>query len=428
MKQRTSELLSVVLLLLLLPLVIQQGGHYFKASLFAASQAKGLSFVSVKGNQILDGDGRKVRFRGIQMDFGSMRGDVPEGIVNNKKLEIIFDEMINHIVTEDDFINIKKMGMNLVRLSLNTYKDFEYDSIPFSYREENFKKLDRVVGWAKKHDIYLVISMRQSPGGHNSSPHSGNQGLNKLWSGKSYQKRLSALWKIIASRYKNESVIAGYDLLNEPNAPNKKIFNQVYRGIIKEIRKTDDKHIVFLEGNLWAKNIGWIKPDLDNNAVLSVHFYEPGIYIEGKTAYPSVIQGKTFNQLALKKNLKSRILPGQIAGMPIWVGEFGAMTKADNYLSYNRDVINLFEELNLHWSYWNYKNLRGISDSQAIYYSKKNNRFVQLTNQLQKSKRAFPTLTRQDWRKALESLRTKNYSEKQELKDLLIDCIANSEK
>lgn len=131
--------------------------------------------------------------------------------------------MLDYVVTEDDFRNIKNMGANIIRLSLNTCKDFEYDTNPFTYREQNFKRLEKLIEWAAKYNIYVIISMRQSPGGHNTSPHSGNNGLNQLWSNATYQKRLIALWHKIAAQYAENPTVAGYDLLNEPAAPNKGI-------------------------------------------------------------------------------------------------------------------------------------------------------------------------------------------------------------
>ncbi|NOX34221.1 MAG: glycoside hydrolase family 5 protein [Deltaproteobacteria bacterium] len=381
-------------------------------------------FLSVKNDKIVNETGREVKevkLRGIQIDFGSIRGDIYSYPGNNKKLENFFDMMLDYVITEDDFRNIRDMGANMIRLSLSTYKDFEHDTNPFTYREKNFKRLDRLIKWAGKYRLYIIMSMRQSPGGHNSTPHSGNKGLNKLWTNREYQRRLIVLWKTIALRYARDPVIAGYDLLNEPDAPDKEVFNKVYREITKGIREVDDKHIIFLEGNLWAKNLDWIQSPLDTNTALSIHFYEPGIYIEGEGTYPSKIRGNIFDQQALRRRLKKRVVPGQLLNRPVWVGEFGAMTKADNYLKYDQDVIHLLEELNLHWTYWNYKNLRGKPDTQAIYYSTPNNKFIRLISKIKKSKRTFSSFTKQNLREALEFLQTVNFSEKHQLKELLTE-------
>lgn len=382
------------------------------------------SFVSVYNGNIVDKNRKEIMLRGIQIDFGSVRGDIPHDLNENKKIEDFFDKILDYVVTEDDFIKLKKIGANLVRLSLNTYKDFEYDTNPLSYRENNFKRLDNLVTWAKKYDIYVIISMRQSPGGHNSNPHSGNNGLNELWSNTNYQERLISLWQKIAGRYADNYTIIGYDLLNEPEAPNKTVFNKMYKEISKAIRKVDSNHIIFLEGNLWGKDLTWIENPEDPNTALSIHFYAPGTYaVKGKGTYPSKIENQIFDKDNLRRHLHKMVEYAQRLNRPVWVGEFGAMTKADNYLKYDSDIIQLFGELNLHWTYWNYKNLKGKSDTQAIYYAPPGYKFLTLTRTLTKSKKTFLDLDDNKLKEALESLKTTYFYEKTNLKMLLTNAL-----
>ena len=94
--------------------------------------------------------------------------------------------------------------------------------------------------------------MRQSPGGHNTSAHSGNNGKNTFWKNTEYQDRLALLWRKIAERYKDKEIIAGYDLLNEPAADTMTELNQAYSRIIKKIREVDTNHIIILEGNKFS--------------------------------------------------------------------------------------------------------------------------------------------------------------------------------
>ena len=41
--------------------------------------------------------------------------------------------------------------------------------------------------------------------------------------------------------------------------------------------------------------------------------------------------------------------------MPVWVDQFGASYEAIGYEDYTRDIINYFDSLELHWSYWNFR-------------------------------------------------------------------------
>ena len=201
--------------------------------------------------------------------------------------------------------------------------------------------------------------MRQTPGGQNIS-HAGNNGLNQLWDDSFYQNKLIALWSKIASRYSHEKIVIGYDLFNEPVAPKKEVLNQIYSDLTNAIRKVDKNHVIFLEGNNWAKDIHEINIQNDKNTALSMHFYTPGIYaVKGELTYPSIIQGKEFNKKTLSAEFNKQIAYAKNNNILLWIGEFGAMSRAGNYLSYDRDLIEIINKHNLSWTYWNYKNIRG---------------------------------------------------------------------
>src|SRR3989338_6229106 len=375
----------------------------------------GIQWLSISGNKIIDKNDNEVRLRGVQFDFGSICGDLGRYKMTADIVEFC-DDMLDYTVTEEAFVDVKEMGANVLRFSLNTYKDFEYE--PYKYKESNFLKLDKQIELAEKHNIYLLISMRQAPGGQNASPNSGNLGKNEFWGNEEYQNRIAALWKNIAERYSDKPIILGYDLLNEPEAPNRAVFNKVMNHISNAIREVDSKHIIVIEGNNWGKNLDRIDPPSDKNTAFSIHFYEPGIYaVKGKGDYPSVIKGQQFNKDALRKALAKRLKHSQ--GRVVIVGEFGAMSKAGNYLEYDRDVIDLFEGQNLSWIYWNYRNLRGKSDTQAIYYAKPDNEFSKFINDIQRGK-PFSSFSDREKADALEALEISNFSVKQDLKDLLI--------
>ena len=360
-----------------------------------------------------------MRLRGIQMGFGSMRGDAELLDAGDPVLSDFLDRMLDHVITEDDFANVKSMGANSVRLSLSTYKDFEDDSKPYTYRENNFRKLDEVVDWAEKHEVYLVISMRQSPGGHNSSAHSGNDGKGELWRNREYRKRLAALWEKIAGRYADRPIVAGYDVLNEPLAPDRASFNEVLDEVTHAIRKAGSQQIVFLEGNEWANKLDWINSPTDKNTVLSNHFYEPGIYTtDGEGTYPSVIRGMEFNKDSLEKALTREIEYAIELDRPVWVGEFGARASADNYLAYDKDLLQVLEELGLNWCYYDYKNIKGLKGTWSIYYSAPDHPIAQLVQEL--DEKPLSSLTENEINQALESLETHNFHERTKLKDLLI--------
>ncbi|MCF6269830.1 MAG: cellulase family glycosylhydrolase [Melioribacteraceae bacterium] len=390
-------------------------------TLFSVISNAQVPLLNVENGRIVDTDGTEILLKGVQFEFGSARGDVPYFNENDTSQSLFLDNMLKHIVIEDDFIDIKNMCANTIRLSLITYRDFENDRLPFTYKENNFQQLDSVVQWAKNHNIYLIISMRQSPGGHNTSPHSGNGGLNELWSNNSFQQRIATLWRKIAERYVNEPIIAGYDLLNEPEAPDSASLNTVYQSIIDSIRSVDTTHILFLEGNLWAQYTNWIDPNLDTNMALSVHYYLPSSYaVNGIGTYPDV--GIGFTKNALSATLKGRINHAESLNLPCYVGEFGAMTSAGGYLDYDKDMISIMDSLSLSWNYYNYKNIKGAANTQAFYYANNSNAFVQMIASLQGGT-LFSSFSQLYVDSVLASIETPNLFIKQNLMDMLTNAM-----
>ena len=61
--------------------------------------------------------------------------------------------------------------------------------------------------------------MHDAPGGQTGDNIDDSYGYPWLFSSKESQQLFCEIWKKIAARYKNEPVILGYDLLNEPIAP-----------------------------------------------------------------------------------------------------------------------------------------------------------------------------------------------------------------
>jgi|GEM_PF-2454000 len=386
-----------------------------------------IAWLSVSGDKIVGADGDEFRMRGIQHSFGSARGDLAFLTAQDSALEEFVDSTLDHVITEFDFTILEAMKVNTVRLSLLTYKDYEYDEFPFVYKEENFQRLDRIVEWAEKYGIYLILSMRQSPGGHNPSVHSGNAGRNTLWLDRLNQERIIALWQELAKRYSGRPIIAGYDLLNEPFAPDKYSLNDLYNRITAAIREVDSQHIIFLEGNSWAIDIDWIDPPEDANTVLSAHFYVPGKFaVEGMDSYPMMIGGQLFDKEAMREVLHRRIAYAREIKRPLYIGEFGAMTRGGNHLEYIRDVISLLEEAELHWTYYNFKNLKGKSDTQAVFYCDPRSSIFQVYRLLESDYTSLFHLDNGELQAALFSLETEFFVAKDQLKNLLSESLSSA--
>ena len=232
------------------------------AILATALLATSQDFVTRKGNKLTKGkDGDEILLRGIC--FGNqVWGDVaiPSGHHN-----------------EQDFKRVQAMGMNTIRFYMN-YKTFENDNAPFVYKQTGWNWIDQNIAWAKQYNIHLILNIHVPQGGFQSQCKG-----DALWATPSNQDRLVSLWKAIADRYKNEPIIAGFDLLNEPT-PSVSVtrWKNLAQRIIDSIRTVDQNHLVIAEraialGCDYGFNDGNnnFQPLKEENLMYTIHMYDP---------------------------------------------------------------------------------------------------------------------------------------------------------
>ncbi len=225
-------------------------------------------FLRASGQDIVDEQGNKILLRGV----GLGNWMLPEGYMwkfgdqadRPRKIEKVVADLAgpeyarhfwrkyrNNYITEADIKRIAELGYNSVRPALDSRLFLTEGDNPV-YVGEGFELLDHLVKWSRKYGIRVIIDMHAAPGGQTGQniDDSAND-LPELFMDKKYQSRLSDLWVKIASRYKNESAVAGYDLLNEPlpertgsAAKYNSQLEPLYRQLTAAIRSVDQRHLI----------------------------------------------------------------------------------------------------------------------------------------------------------------------------------------
>lgn len=217
------------------------------------------------GNQLVGPDGKPVALRGIA--FGNevwSNGALPPAT--------------HH--TEADYARVKDMGMNVIRFYMN-YQTFEDDATPYTYKQTGWRWIDQNIAWARKYGIYLILNIHVPQGGFQSN----GEGT-ALWTNPENQKRLTALWQAIAKRYAGEPIIAGYDLLNEPQTTQSiDQWKTLAQQLTDAIRRVDKGHLIVVErlnaiNNVYGDFTGESNLFLvrDENVLYEFHTYEPYFY------------------------------------------------------------------------------------------------------------------------------------------------------
>jgi len=318
-----------------------------------------LSFIKTQGKNLVDYQGNRIILKGTNL--GNWL--VPEGymfkmeqvnsprkidellyeLVGPDSLQVFWNAFLNNYITHDDIKYLKSIGANHIRLPFH-YKMFT-DDLYMGERNSGFKYFDRLIDWCREEQLYVLLDMHCAPGGQTGDNIDDSYGYPYLLKSKSSQDLMTNIWVSIAERYKNESVIIGYDIVNEPiahyfNDELDDLNNQLillYNRIVKEVRAVDQQHIIFLSGSNWGGNFDVFKELIDDNVVYEFHKYWFDV-----------------NQEAIQQFLDFR----DQRNVPIYIGETGENT--DEWVNEFRILLDNHD---VGWCFWPYKkmnNLRGI--------------------------------------------------------------------
>ena len=250
-------------------------------------------FLHVQEGQIVEGDGEPILLRG----FGLGGWLVPEGymlhnqawiegfespseieehvesLIGAELAESFWDLYRDNYVAQVDIDQIAEWGFNHIRIPFH-YKQFYNESgsdTPIGY-----EIIDELITWCEPYNMYIILDMHCAPGAQNGGPISDSDGTARLWLEDEYKELTIQIWQEIAEYYAEETLIGGYDLINEPVLPNGvslEEFRQLYIDITDAIREVDNNHIVYIEGNWYGTDFSGLTPPWDDNMSYSFHKY-----------------------------------------------------------------------------------------------------------------------------------------------------------
>jgi endoglucanase len=218
--------------------------------------------LKIKGTKLVDEKGAMVQLRGVNLGCWlllephflgmSFRDEKSLWTGLERRLGKVKTEEIRAAfqaawITADDFHNVKKLGLNHVRVPF-PYTLLTSDDAPSVYKNDGWKRLDDAVKWSEEAGIYCVLDLHGAPGGQSNAEHTGERDRNKLWSSPINLQRTVKLWQAIAKRYKGRKAIAAFDVLNEPmGAPDAKTMLAFQFQLFRAIRDIDPQRLVIVE-------------------------------------------------------------------------------------------------------------------------------------------------------------------------------------
>ncbi len=333
-----------------------------------------LQWLATAGPDLVAPDGTVVRLRGVGVGgwlnmenfitgfpgTESAHRTALRAALGEGRYKLFFDSFLTHFFGPADAAFIASLGMNCVRIPVN-YRHWEDDARPGEIDPAGFAHLDRAIDACAAAGLYTVIDLHAAPGAQNHHWHSDNP-FNKplFWQHRQFQDRAIGLWQAIAARYAGRPEVAGYNVLNEPADESGSALVGFYRRAVAAIRAVDGRHMVFLDGNRYAREFpGFGEPF--ENAVYAIHQYPaPGAADGGP--YPGVTAASYLDRKTVEAEFWQMTRYMRERELPVWVGEFGPVYGAGAERDAQRrrllaDQIGIYESAGAGWSVWTYKDI-----------------------------------------------------------------------
>ncbi len=276
-----------------------------------------------------------------------------------------------------DFDRLLDQGITLVRLPFY-YRNLQDDQgnwIRDARGQIDFTPLDRIVDALADRGIYTLIDMHGAPGLQSTEATTGRKGFNKLFAadGEVYRARTEEMWKEIATHYRNNTWVLGYDLLNEPlgAGADKALLANVYDRLYKAIRAVDQNHLIMMEG-IWYPDpadpdkkrylVDWDTLPLPSekgwtNIAYQFHFYHWD-YIDASGNKVSADEHFDSHKAFIDQKIAEAAIKQPLYNVPVMIGEFygfGLKTVWDYYIQH-------FNTRKWSWTSWSYKNHNSSSN------------------------------------------------------------------
>ncbi|NNE71980.1 MAG: cellulase family glycosylhydrolase [Rhodothermales bacterium] len=319
--------------------------------LISASPASA-QYWTTSGTQILDPNGEASMQRGMglggwlmpegyMLDMGGSWTEMQEkvaDVVDPFTANEVWRRYRENYVNEKDIEKLVEWGFDHVRIPFH-YEIFM--DLQGNFIEEGFTTMDEFLGWCETYGLPVILDLHAAPGGQSGGAIDDSDGVARLWNEPDpYQDLTVLLWEELARRYKDRTIIIGYDLLNEPVTPNSigdgaQALRDLYGRLRDAVRAIDTDHILFIEGNYFATTFDKLTPPFDDNMVYAFHKY---------WSAPSI---GTINYLLAIRDEHN---------VPLWLGETG-----ENSNPWFHEVVTLAESNGIPWNFWTHKQLEATA-------------------------------------------------------------------
>jgi endoglucanase len=231
---------------------------------------------------------------------------------------------------------------------------------PYTINESFFRRVDWAIDQALANGLQVIVNVHHYE--------------EMATEPRAHRARWLAIWRQVAERYRDRPEAVLFELMNEPHgALGAPLWNQFVLDALGVIRRTNPVRTVVVGPVSW-NSIDELDrlslPASDGNLIATVHFYDPfqfthqgASWVDGADAWLGTTwQGSASEKAFLTSRLERAAAWGRANERPIFLGEFGAYSRADmaSRARWTGFVAREAERLGMSWAYWEFMSGFGL--------------------------------------------------------------------
>jgi endoglucanase len=284
----------------------------------------------------------------------AMNARIGRGVNLGNALEAEREGAWGVVIKEEFFPLIKQKGFNSVRVPIK-WSSRAQNTAPYTIDPQFFERIDWVVEQALKNDLVVIINIH-----HFYEVNDDPRGQREF---------LLALWEQIAEHYKDAPETVIFELLNEPNGSRMTaaVWNKLVADTLAVVRKTNPERFVIIGPVEW-NNLNQLPslqlPKEDRRLIATFHYYNPFHFThqgaewnEGADRWLGTTWDATGSEKsAVQQDMDKAARWSKQNNRPIFMGEFGAYSKADidSRARWTDFVAREAEARGFSWAYWEF--------------------------------------------------------------------------
>ena len=306
------------------------------------------------------------------------------------------NEHFDTYIQESDFERAAKWGLDHFRLPVDYYL-FEDDNNPGVYDESRLAYIDFALNMCKKYGLNMLLDLHHAPGFTFNDGYDTEK--NSLFTNEKQTQRYINIWKMFATRYKDEGDNLAFELLNELVIPDCSLWNKLWKRTAEEVIKINPNRKIVIGSNNWnaIEHLQYLDIDYRDNFVYNFHCYEPYMFTHQRASWnPNTDAYKRAVVYPFKLKEHEKYIKGCVPDtlpyyhlevadknfmyvyfkdavdfiekhdMPLYCGEYGVYETADDASAerWLDDTTSIMCELGIGHAVWSYRGFSRITEPQ----------------------------------------------------------------